>query len=770
MSKRPIEILSNPDSLDLSTLSITPLGAGQEVGRSSVLLKYNGRSVLFDCGIHPAFSGQMALPFFDAAGDLSKIDACLVTHFHLDHSGSLPYLVSKTNFKGRVFMTAPTKPICKLLWVDYSRVSKISAENEHLFEKEDIAVTMDAIEIINYHETKHLPDGLKITAYRAGHVLGACMFLVEIAGLRVLYTGDFSSEIDRHLPAAEIPPSPIHVLIVESTYGTQTHEPRMIREGRFLQAVHDVVKTGGKCLLPVFALGRAQELLLLLEQYWAMHPDLHSTPIFYSTPMANKSLNIYTTYTSLCSPMIIESTNNCHNTWSSFKYIKCLSDCTGVEWEGKVMNPNLACVVLAAPGMLQSGTSRELFEVFCGERRNGVIFTAYSVAGTLAHDLAKEGETVILPDGRALAVRCSLKWISFSAHSDYEQTHRFIQSLQVGHVVLVHGEANLMRRLGVKIREEFPGIGVYTPGNCQEVRIEFNAGETPGIFATYVGDDPEDVEGGAASKPVMNMPRLLVEDDGEEAEDQQEEIVPEMSDAPNVTALKPHVDFHEIAEKVEKSEDGNPLLFVAKGNGERIIVRTNKLNEFTSIYPHLVNFSTKVAVACTSLEPIHKEVKRLFANSVIETGGAMETEEILKISGDTCTVSFVTGEKGKVKVSWFGGPVGDLIADSVIQMLPGITDPVKSKKSPKKESPKKKRALEIQQILEDAVGPVKVLKNGDFEVTVEFDDTVLLVKADGMNTEISVVGTEGPEKSEESLWRVNTMLRGTFGEFEPIRI
>lgn len=189
------------------SMTITPLGAGCEVGRSCVVVTSEGRSVMFDCGIHPAHSGIGALPVFDAI-DISKIDVCLVTHFHLDHCGALPYFISKTPFKGKVFMTEPTKAIARLLWNDYAAMSKLvtasstnmSASREFsseymdtcgtLFDETDIEKALDVCDVINFGQTLHLKElGISITCLRAGHVLGACMFSVEIANRRILYTG-----------------------------------------------------------------------------------------------------------------------------------------------------------------------------------------------------------------------------------------------------------------------------------------------------------------------------------------------------------------------------------------------------------------------------------------------------------------------------------------------------------------------------------------------------------------------------------------------------
>jgi len=126
-------------------LIVTPLGAGNEVGRSCVYMTYKGKTVLFDCGIHPGYSGMAALPYFDEI-DPSTVDVLLITHFHLDHAASLPYFLEKTTFKGRVFMTYATKAIYKLLLSDYVKVSKVSVD-DMLYDEQDINRSMDKIEV-----------------------------------------------------------------------------------------------------------------------------------------------------------------------------------------------------------------------------------------------------------------------------------------------------------------------------------------------------------------------------------------------------------------------------------------------------------------------------------------------------------------------------------------------------------------------------------------------------------------------------------------------
>eukprot|EP00923_Selenidium_pygospionis_P002839 GHVN01004356.1.p1 GENE.GHVN01004356.1~~GHVN01004356.1.p1 ORF type:complete len:823 (+),score=195.89 GHVN01004356.1:864-3332(+) len=479
-----------------SVLEVTPLGAGREVGRSCVVISHKNRKVMLDCGVHPAHSGHGSLPIFDNI-DVGLVDICLITHFHLDHSGALPYFISKTAFNGRVFMTDPTKAICKLLWTDYARANKFStgsntgqqggaqpeqgligveapvrgANDERgggsaLFDESDINRTMDLIETVDFHQEVCV-DGIKFVAYGAGHVLGACMFLVEIGGVRGLYTGDYSREVDRHVPKAEIPDVPVQVLICESTYGIRNHEPRPARERRFLKEVLKIIRRGGKCLLPVFALGRAQELLLMIDEYWAWNPEVQNVPVWYASPLSNKSMRVFETFINLCGDAVRQKADRGQNPFH-FKYVKEASSMKEMRDNVEVDGP---CVILAAPGMLQSGTSRELFEKWASSEKNGVIMTGYSVAGTLGDQLKKKPDTIELARGGKIPVCCSFETISFSAHSDFNQTRHFITALQAPNVVLVHGSEQEISSLQSKLKELHPHLAVFAPRLFQSVHL-----------------------------------------------------------------------------------------------------------------------------------------------------------------------------------------------------------------------------------------------------------------------------------------------------------
>ncbi|KAL2773554.1 cleavage and polyadenylation specificity factor subunit 3 isoform b, partial [Daubentonia madagascariensis] len=379
---------------------------------------------MLDCGIHPGLEGMDALPYIDLI-DPAEIDLLLISHFHLDHCGALPWFLQKTSFKGRTFMTHATKAIYRWLLSDYVKVSNISAD-DMLYTETDLEESMDKIETINFHEVKEVA-GIKFWCYHAGHVLGAAMFMIEIAGVKLLYTGDFSRQEDRHLMAAEIPNIKPDILIIESTYGTHIHEKREEREARFCNTVHDIVNRGGRGLIPVFALGRAQELLLILDEYWQNHPELHDIPIYYASSLAKKCMAVYQTYVNAMNDKIRKQINI--NNPFVFKHISNLKSMDHFDDIGP-------SVVMASPGMMQSGLSRELFESWCTDKRNGVIIAGYCVEGTLAKHIMSEPEEITTMSGQKLPLKMSVDYISFSAHTDYQQTSEFIRALKPPHVVM----------------------------------------------------------------------------------------------------------------------------------------------------------------------------------------------------------------------------------------------------------------------------------------------------------------------------------------------
>lgn len=486
-------------------MQIIPIGAGNEVGRSCCILKFMGKTIMFDCGVHPAYSGIASLPFFDEI-EPEEIDLVLITHYHLDHAAGLPYLMERTNFNpnARVFMTQPTRAIYKALLSDFVRVSRNAPGEESLYTEEHVNRTMSRIEVVDYHAEVNVK-GIKFRPFYAAHVLGGAMFMVEIAGVRVLYTGDYSREEDRHLKAAEIPPFRPDVLIIESTYGVQEHEGRRIREKRFTDRVARIVRGGGRVLLPVFALGRAQELLLILDEFWEANPDLRHIPIYYASAIAQRCMPVYQTYVNMMNDNVrrrFEISNPFH-----FKHVKNIKGINQFNDEGP-------CVFMASPGMLQNGLSRELFERWCTSKQNGLVLSGYSVEGTLAKKVLNEPETITKLDGRQVKLACSVDYITFAAHADFKETRMFVDELKPDHCVLVHGERNNMARLkGALDAIHNKGEGgrkldLHSPVNCGVVKLRFKNEKM--VKAIDVLPLPEDE---SKPKPGTEVSGLLVQQD-----------------------------------------------------------------------------------------------------------------------------------------------------------------------------------------------------------------------------------------------------------------
>lgn len=384
-------------------------------------------------------------------------------------------------------MTLPTKEIFNLIMKDFVRVSSVGSDDQ-LFSEQDLRDCLDRIETVGYHQEIHA-EGIKFTPYAAGHVLGAAMFLIEIAGVKILYTGDYSREEDRHLMAAEMPPGQPDVLICESTYGVQSLEPRLEKEARFTELVHRGINQGGRILMPVFALGRAQELMLILYEYWSRHPELQSIPIYYTSTIAKRSIEVYKTSFDYMNASMRAQLQRGQNPWNVDKYIENIKSADSFDDIGP-------CVMMATPGTLQSGISRQLLERWCPERKNSLIVTGYNPDGTLSREILSDPHEITSANGQRIPRRCAVNYISFSAHVDFTQNSQFIYAVSAPHVVLVHGEVNAMGRLKAALQSRYAereeNVKVYSPRNCDSVKLYFRGEKMAKTIGTLARPYPTD--------------------------------------------------------------------------------------------------------------------------------------------------------------------------------------------------------------------------------------------------------------------------------------
>lgn len=366
------------------------------------------------------------------------------------------------------------------------------------------------------------------------------MYMIDILGLKILYTGDYSREDDRHLVKAEIPPVRPDVLVVESTHGVHTLETRADKELRFTALVHAILRRGGHVLLPVFALGMAQELLLVLEAYWEEHPDLQSVPIYYTSSLARKCMAVYQTHIHAMNDNIRSRFAKRDNPFV-FKWVSRARSCivfidfcrhvSSVPpqrgWMQRIAQ-GPPCVVLASPGFMDSGNSRELFELWAPDPRNGLIITGYSIEGTLAkvsglcsvvgvrlcilhvtqcilfdsarvagppshlgsQSLLNEPDDILTLRGERIPCKISIDSLSFSAHVDYSQNSEFIELINAEHVAsdpLASKSRRIMPILGSGAwRADYDGSFTHSDGGA----LPRSRCRAPGVHAwksRYIG-------------------------------------------------------------------------------------------------------------------------------------------------------------------------------------------------------------------------------------------------------------------------------------------
>ncbi|CAB4064803.1 CPSF3L [Lepeophtheirus salmonis] len=220
-------------------IRVTPLGAGQDVGRSCLLVSIGGKNLMLDCGMHMGYNDERRFPDFSFIEDTPgapltpHLDAVIISHFHLDHCGALPYMTEMVGYSGPIYMTHPTKAIAPILLEDMRRVAVERKGESNFFTSAMIKECMKKVVAVHLHQVIRVDESLEIKAYYAGHVLGAAMFQVKVGNRSIVYTGDYNMTPDRHLGAAWIDKCRPDLLITESTYATTVRDSKRCRERDF---------------------------------------------------------------------------------------------------------------------------------------------------------------------------------------------------------------------------------------------------------------------------------------------------------------------------------------------------------------------------------------------------------------------------------------------------------------------------------------------------------------------------------------------------------
>jgi KH/beta-lactamase-domain protein len=463
----------NPEKID-EWVRITFLGSGRQVGRSCLLLSTPESKIILDCGIDVAAQkNQDKFPYLDVSEcDIKEIDAILLSHAHLDHSGMVPWLY-KMGYRGPCYMTLPTRDISSLLALDYIGVAYKKAV-QPLFSTDDIKEMVKHSICLEYNEVTDITPDVRLTFYNAGHALGSAMIHLNIGnGLHnMLYSADMKFGKTRLLEPAETLFPRLESVIIESTYGSKNDilPPRKDAEDMLINAIKKTIERKGKVLIPELGLGRSQETMLIIEQ--AINSGVLPNIPVYIDGMIWDITAIHTAYPNFLSNVVKAQIFADNNPFSSeiFKRV-------GSTQERQQVFEGGPCVVLATSGMLVGGASVEYFKEFAGSKNNNIIFVCYQGIGSLGRQVQegiKEVKYQVENHEEIAKVNMEVTTIDgLTAHSGRNQLLAFINNLQPApkRVIINHGEQSKCLDLASSLYQ-LHRVETSAPRNLETIRLK----------------------------------------------------------------------------------------------------------------------------------------------------------------------------------------------------------------------------------------------------------------------------------------------------------
>jgi KH/beta-lactamase-domain protein len=448
------------------------LGGVKQVGRSCFIVVTPESKVMLDCGINPGeLSGLDAYPRLDWFNfDLDDLDAVVISHAHIDHQGFLPTLF-KYGYKGPVYCTEPTLPLMTLLQNDSVKIAK-SNGTYIPYETRDVNEVIKRTITLPYGKPTDISPDITITLNNAGHIMGSATVHLNISGAHnILYSGDYKFARTQLLDSAVAMYPRVETLITESTYGNSTDimPDQQFVYRTFAESINKTLTEGGKVLIPVPAVGRAQEIMLVMAK--EMHDGrLIESPI-YIEGMISEASAIHMSYAHYLGSEVRKSVSQGVNPFLS-EYFTVIS---GGKRED-VLNDENPAIVMATSGMLEGGPSVEYFKELAPNPMNKIMFVSYQINGTLGRRVLdgtmsqvsmmdKSGKVKVVP------VRCQTQKIDgFSGHSDFNQILGFVAKVKPKRVLVNHGERTKSENTASAIYSRLK-IRSSVPDNREIVRL-----------------------------------------------------------------------------------------------------------------------------------------------------------------------------------------------------------------------------------------------------------------------------------------------------------
>jgi metallo-beta-lactamase family protein len=457
------------------------LGAAQSVTGSKHLLRTSRASVLLDCGL---FQGRRRETFArnrDLPLDPRALDAVVLSHAHIDHSGALPVLC-RGGFAGPIYATPATADLCAPMLMDAAMLQESDARHiqrliergadvdpvEPLFGQEDVIAVLGQLVGLPYHRPQIIAPGLALRFLEAGHVLGSAIVVLDIEDegrrTRLAFTGDLGRQ---HMPILRDPevPTEVESLVTESTYGDRLHEPIEQTGEGLAVAIRRTCERGGKVVIPAFALERAQELIYQLKLLRSSG-KIPAVPVFVDSPLTVKLTDVFRLHPE-CFDRAARQLLQQASSPFEFEGLRYLSD---VQDSKDIDADDRPAVIIAGSGMCEGGRVLHHLRAIIGDPRSTIVIVGFQAQHTLGRRLVERRSEVrifgLMHDRRAEVVVLN----GFSAHADQNDLATFAEETRrrgpLRQVFLVHGEPGPQKALMAELgRRGFPDVRAPAPGD-----------------------------------------------------------------------------------------------------------------------------------------------------------------------------------------------------------------------------------------------------------------------------------------------------------------
>ena len=438
-------------------IRMTALGGFREVGRSCILMQTRDSNVLLDVGLNVGNNNDK-FPNFDLPEfSIRDLDAVIISHAHLDHCGMVPFLF-KYGYRGPVYSTLPTRNLSTMLQLDFVQI----CEKEGIappYSRRDVKNTVLHTIPLSWGKVTDIAPDIKLTLHNSGHILGSSLVHLHFGkgGYNFVYTGDMKFQKTRLLEKAAVKFPRVESLLIEATYGgPQDRIPsRQDSEKELKQIINATIKRGGKVLIPVLAVGRAQELIIVLEEYISKG-IIDRVPIFLDG-LISEATAIHTAHPDFLSSDLREKIlHQGKNPFLSdfFTTVSSSEERLDVTTGGP-------CIILATSGMLIGGPSVQYLKAMAEDKNNSLIFVSYQVSGTLGNRIQRGFREFQYIDakGRTQLVKLNLNVFTlegFSGHSSRSQISQFLRRIQPRPKMVItnHGEETKVISLATMIHKK----------------------------------------------------------------------------------------------------------------------------------------------------------------------------------------------------------------------------------------------------------------------------------------------------------------------------